>query len=73
MENELKYPNLYEECRKYPEGELSVKKKEPSLETIASLSAENGFIEKFCLNEQGQEKVKKLRLERNMEKKEDYQ
>jgi hypothetical protein len=58
---ELKYKKLYNMCNKYSEINLSNNLPSFNLETDWKKVAENGFIEKFGLNDSEREKLEQLR------------
>ena len=69
-----KYPNLYNACSKYPKIQLHAETitksrfDNTSPEQLVDTIAEDGFIENYGLSEEKSEKVKQLRLEKNIKK-----
>ena len=63
-----KYRNLYNECHKYPKVQLLPNEKAYIIETnpeyLARELVENGFIEKYALDDEDKEKVKTYRMKR---------
>lgn len=64
-----KYSALYEACSKYPKVQLCTFPRQKSIfdtnpENFVDKIAEDGFIEKFALDNETRQKVKRLRLDR---------
>ena len=68
-----KYKDLHEACKKYPRIQLNATSASGSYmfdaENFVDNFAEDGFIETFCLMKDERNEVKKLRLERKLNKK----